>query len=86
MSERLIPCPFCGYTKPKVKEKRTGNVIYGEDGPGYIYYASVRCGRCFARGPLITTGKPIRSKDISSINAERNKIVAYAVEFWNQRT
>ena len=86
MSEELKPCPFCGYTKPTVKEKRSGNGWYGDGTPGYIFYASVRCGRCFARGPLITTGKAIRSSDINGINDERKKITSDAVEFWNQRT
>lgn len=43
----LEPCPFCGYDKPKLTEKRRGE--YRRTGENY----QGLCGKCKARGPLI---------------------------------
>jgi Lar family restriction alleviation protein len=86
MSEELKRCPFCGYTKPKVREKNQNKGWYGDGTRGHIFYASVRCGHCSARGPVASTDKPIHGSDRAGIESERAKVTAEAAELWNRRT
>lgn len=44
---KLVPCPFCGWTKAKCNEQRRGN--YRREGDNY----QVVCNKCKARGPLV---------------------------------
>lgn len=49
MNIELKPCPFCGSTKLKVESKHNGAHYYQG-----THSASVRCGKCHARGPTVS--------------------------------
>lgn len=79
----LRPCPFCGYTSPKMTTKRSGN--YHRTGDMF----QILCGKCKARGPIFT-GKYLQigefgryryTPDSSAMKeAEHN-----AIDAWNRR-
>ena len=80
----LKPCPFCGYSIPKITEKRSGN--YRRTGDRF----QVLCGKCKARGPIFTAAY-IREGDFGryryeSDSSARNEAIQKASEAWNRRS
>ncbi len=75
----LKPCPFCGGTKLKVDSKKSNNTKW----EGSAYYTShvvtVRCNRCFTRGPA--TSVWLRHSSYGAVDAGKEK----AIEAWNRR-
>lgn len=81
--DKLKPCPFCGYTSPKMTEKRSG----GNRRTGDMY--QILCGRCKARGPIFTA-QYTRSGVLGSYtykwNPENeNEAIQKAIDAWNRR-
>lgn len=88
----LLPCPFCGSTKVKVRRR---GVIAGKNGLGYMvenHAYSVRCNVCHARGPL-KSGKVVppfpfiqdKPRDIPSW-ATTDCVLSYRARLaWNTR-
>ena len=71
----ISPCPFCGYTKPKIESKHNGRTC--DVG---THCATVRCGRCHARGP--TASCKVQKGLWHADSATEQK----AIELWNART
>ena len=81
IESKLRPCPFCGYDKPKFTEKRSGN--YRRTGD----MVQVLCGRCKARGPIVT-GKYDKEggkfvKNTYNNGKSYNDILQTAADKWN---
>lgn len=79
----LKPCPFCGYDKVKMTEKRSGNNCRTGD----MY--QILCGRCKARGPIFTA-KYMRNGDFGwysyKCSPENQKeAIQNAIKAWNRR-
>ena len=47
----LKPCPFCGWEKCKVQDKRRGK--YSQVGTNY----QIHCNKCHSRGPISQDSK-----------------------------
>lgn len=79
----LKPCPFCGYSSPKITEKRSGN--YRRTGDMF----QIICGKCKARGPIFTAAY-IREGDFGQYHYARdpvagNEATEKAIDAWNRR-
>ena len=75
----LKPCPFCGGTKLKIDSKKSNNTKW-EDGIRYSHHVvTVRCNRCFTRGPV--AGVFLRGTSYHAVDAGKDK----AIEAWNRR-
>ncbi len=70
----IKPCPFCGSTKLKVESKHNGK--WHNTG---THSATVRCGKCHARGP--TASCKVEKGLTSADKATEQK----AIELWNAR-
>ena len=67
--DEFINCPFCSSDKISVRTKTM------KRGSVRVYYASARCGKCNARGPVIS--------DTSKESLEQLKVRARRA--WNYR-
>lgn len=85
---KLDACPFCGSTKLKVEKKSRPFGITGLDVPVNNVSCSVRCNRCYARGP-IASGRvlaySIRGLPQPSWSATISELNEQAKTMWNQR-
>jgi Lar family restriction alleviation protein len=70
----ILPCPFCGNTKLKVESKHNGRTCHVG-----THSATVRCGKCHARGP--TASCKVEKGLWSADKATEQK----AIELWNRR-
>lgn len=81
----MKPCPFCGYEKPKITVKRSGN--YRRTGD----YIQVLCNKCKARGPIFEAKHDdVRDNRGVRLYGRRNsETVAsteqLAIDAWNRR-
>ena len=74
MELEIKPCPFCGNTKLKVESKHHGAHYYSG-----THSASVRCGKCHARGP--TASCKVTKEQMHADQETNNR----AIELWNAR-
>ena len=90
----IIKCPYCGYEKAKITEKRCGSLRHIGDMFRVCHTSDifqVICGRCKARGPVVTAKYDLevshngqqRYTPANSVTREEAK--AKAVELWNTR-
>lgn len=75
----LKPCPFCGGTKLKVDSKRSNNTRWEAGKPIAAHVVTVRCKRCFARGPA--TSVLLGEHEYGAIRKGEES----AIEAWNRR-
>lgn len=77
-------CPFCASDKIKVESKNsTKGLRIKERSAGYRsrFTGSVRCNRCFSRGPTIS----VLCTGDSPSTAEKEMLVEMAYAVWNNR-
>ena len=75
----LKPCPFCGGTKLKVDSKRSNNTRWKDGKRFSSHVVTVRCNRCFARGPA--TSVLLGSHEYAATRKGEDA----AIEAWNRR-
>jgi hypothetical protein len=82
--ENLRECPFCKASCIRVNIKRAKTGFYGDGMPVHYVTASARCGRCHARGPVVSAER-IPSKHGADENAELEELKQEAIAAWNRR-
>ena len=84
ITDTLKPCPFCGYDKPKFTTKRSGSNRRTGD------IVQVLCGRCKARGPVVTGTYDKENGNFVKNTYNNGKsytdILQTAADSWNRRT
>ena len=87
MSEKLKPCPFCGWKRVSITGRREYHSYLWDKGV-YKCIVSAKCNKCHARGGSVSGFIP---NYISKCLLPNEKITSYkeleaeAVKAWNRR-